>query len=100
LTIIIEKRGQKEDKKLDEHFQRLLARGTGYVSADRLMALNMKIEFVDKKENINGLQMADLLAYPIARYVIDKDRANPAFEQLEPKFYKKGGKRYGLKVFP
>ena len=100
LSIIIEKRGPKEDKKLDEHFQRLLARGTGYVSADRLRALHMKIEFVDKKENINGLQMADLLAYPIARYVIDKDRANPAFEQLEAKFYKKGGKRYGLKGFP
>lgn len=100
LKIIIEKRGPKEDKKLDEHFQRLLARGTGYVSAERLKALTMKIEFVDKKENINGSQMADLLAYPIARYVIDKARANPAFDQLEPKFYKKGSKRYGLKIFP
>jgi len=100
LDIVIEKRGSKEDKKLDEHFQRLLARGTGYVSAERLKALNLKIKFVDKKENINGLQMADLLAYPIARYVIDQDRANPAFDQLENKFYKKRGKRYGLKVFP
>ncbi|TXE10759.1 DUF3800 domain-containing protein [Gelidibacter salicanalis] len=100
LHIVIEKRGKKEDKKLEEHFQRLMARGTGYVSAERLAALNMKIAFKDKKENINGLQMADLLAYPIARYVIDKDRANPAFDLIEPKFYKKGGKRYGLKIFP
>ncbi|WP_149274970.1 DUF3800 domain-containing protein [Pareuzebyella sediminis] len=100
LEIIIEKRGKKEDKKLDEHFQRLLARGTGYVGADRLNALNVAISFIDKKENINGLQMADLLAYPIARFVIDKNRANPAFDLLEPKFYKRGSKRYGLKIFP
>ncbi len=100
LHIIIEKRGRKEDKKLDEHFQRLLARGTGYVGANRLNALKLKIVFSDKKENINGLQLADLLAYPIARYVIDKNRANPAFDLLEPKFYTKKGKLYGLKIFP
>lgn len=100
LHIVIEKRGKKEDKKLDEHFQRLMARGTGFVDAERLRALHLEIVFVDKKENINGLQVADLLAYPIARYVIDPNRANPAFDLLEPKFYKKGTKRYGLKVFP
>ena len=100
LNIIIEKRGKKEDKKLDEHFQRLMARGTGYVSAERLKSLGLKIYFKDKKENINGLQIADLLAYPIARYVIDKTRANPAFDLLAPKFYMKNGKIYGLKIFP
>jgi len=100
LNIIIEKRGKKEDKKLDEHFQRLLSRGTGYVSAERLKSLDLKIIFKDKKENINGLQIADLLAYPIARYVIDKKRANPAFDLLAPKFYMKNGKIYGLKIFP
>lgn len=100
LDIIIEKRGKKEDKKLDEHFQRLLSRGTGYVSAARINDYKTKISFVDKKENINGLQMVDLLAYPIARYVIDKTRANPSFDLLNPKFYSKRGKRYGLKIFP
>ena len=97
LHIIIEKRGKKEDKKLQEHFQRLMARGTGYVSAARLKELNIKITFRDKKENVNGLQLADLLAYPIARYVIDNNRANPAFDLLAPNFYTKNGKRYGLK---
>ncbi len=100
LSIIIEKRGKKEDRKLAEHFQKLLARGTGYVSAERLKEVNVKIQFSDKKENINGLQLCDLLAYPIARYVINKNRANPAFEVLESKIYQKGGKRYGLKIFP
>lgn len=100
LEIVIEKRGKKEDKKLDEHFQRLISRGTGYVSAARLKEVNIKITFKDKKENINGLQLADLVAYPIARYVIDPNRANPAFDTLENKIYKKGGRRYGLKIFP
>jgi len=100
LKIIIEKRGKKEDKKLDEHFQRLLARGTGFVDAERIKAVRTKIIFKDKKENINGLQLADLVAYPIARFVIEPKRANPAFDVLAPKIYTKNGKRYGLKIFP
>ncbi len=100
LNIIIEKRGKAEDKKLDEHFQRLLARGTGYVSPERLQSYGMNIRFVGKRENINGLQLADLVAYPIARHVIDPERANPAYDQLESKIYTKGGRRYGLKIFP
>ncbi len=100
LEIVIEKRGKKEDKKLEEHFQRLVARGTGFVSAERLKEVDLKITFKDKKENINGLQLADLVAYPIARYVIEPKRANPAFEILEQKIYKNKGKRHGLKIFP
>lgn len=100
LEIVIEKRGKKEDRKLAEHFQRLLSRGTNYVSAQRLKEVNVKIVFKDKKENINGLQLADLVAYPIARYVIDPKRANPAYDILNSKIYTKKGKKYGLKVFP
>lgn len=100
LEIIIEKRGKREDKQLDEHFQRLLSRGTGYVIPERLKNYNLKITFKSKRENINGLQLADLIAYPIARFVIEPQRANPAFEQFETKIYTKNGKRYGLKIFP
>lgn len=100
LEIVIEKRGSKEDKKLEEHFQRLVARGTGYVSADRLKFFKTKISFKNKKENINGLQLADLLAYPTARYILEPKRANPAFENFENKFYARNGRKYGLKTFP
>lgn len=100
LEIIIEKRGKKEDKRLEEHFQRLLSRGTGYVAHSRLKAYDMTIDFCDKKENINGLQLADLVAYPIARYVMEPNRANPAFDVVRPKIYAKNGKLYGLKVYP
>ena len=100
LNIVIEKRGKKEDRQLHEHFQRLLARGTGFVSAERLKNYNIDIEFKDKRDNINGLQLSDLIAYPLARYVIDPKRANPAFDIFENKFYSRYGKRYGLKIFP
>ncbi len=100
LDIIIEKRGSAEDKKLAQHFQKLISRGTGFVVPERLKAYDVSITFKDKKENINGLQLSDLIAYPIARYVIEPKRANPAFDVLSNKFYSKGGKRYGLKIFP
>jgi hypothetical protein len=56
--------------------------------------------FKDKQQDISGLQLSDLVAYPIARYVLDPERANPAFDIVKQKFYKQGIKRYGLKVFP
>lgn len=100
LYLIIEERGKKEDQKLKEYLSKLLDRGTAFVSSERLRQLNIKIEFRPKKANINGLQIADLIAYPIATYIIDKKRANPAFDILSEKFYRKKGKTYGLKTFP
>ncbi len=100
LTITIEKRGYKEDKKLEEHFQRLMARGTGYVTPERLSKYTITILFKNKRENINGLQLADLIAYPMARHVMEPTRINPSFEVFKNKIYAKSGKLYGLKVFP
>ena len=100
LEIIIEKRGAKEDQKLSSHFQKLMARGTGFVNSQRLNDLKIKIYFRTKNDDIEGLQLADLVAYPTARFVMDREKANPAFDLLKPKFYKKNGKIYGLKTFP
>ena len=77
-----------------------MSRGTAYVSSLRLSNYSLSISFKDKKENINGLQLADLTAYPIARYVIEPERANTAFELISSKIYSKNGKRYGLKIYP
>lgn len=100
LDIIIEQRGKKEDNKLREHFQRLMSRGTGYVKPERLATYNISIHFRSKKSNINGLQLSDLIAYPLATYVNDPKRANPVFDLLCPKIYSGGGKQYGFKVYP
>ncbi len=100
LEIVIEKRGNKEDKKLEEHFQRIQSRGTGYIEPERLLKYNLNINFKNKKENINGLQLADLIAYPLAKYVIEPLRINPSFEIFKDKIYSKNRIRHGIKTFP
>ena len=100
LDIVIEQRGKKEDKQLEAHFQRIIARGTGNLEAKELSKLNPTFSFKNKNSNNNGLQMADLLAYPIARYVLEPTRSNPAFDVLHSKIYEKEGDLLGLKIFP
>ena len=100
LHIIIEKRGRKEDKQLQDHFQRLLGKGTSKISPEEIAYYKPKFTFSNKNENINGLQLADLLAYPIARHVVNPSKTNDAFEVLKPKIFNKGGRLIGLKVFP
>ena len=90
----------QEDRQLDDHFQRLCARGTNNLKADELHSVSPTFTFRNKRENINGLQLADLVAYPIARYVIEPDRANPAFEILKPRIYKTDKGLEGLKIYP
>lgn len=100
LHIIIEKRGKKEDKKLEQHFQRIRDVGTYYVEADRIKNLQPKIHFRDKHKNINGLQLTDMVAYPIARKFLDGNKPNPAYDLVVNKIYQKGGKLFGFKIFP
>jgi hypothetical protein len=100
LEIIIEKRGRKEDKQLESHFQRILGKGTGKLSSLEIKEFNPIFKFKNKKENINCLQLADLIAYPIARFIIDPTKANPAFDILEPKIYRNNEGIVGLKIYP
>lgn len=100
VQVVIEKRGKKEDQELNRHFQRIKSQGTYFVNSARIETNGFGFHFRNKKDNINGLQLADLIAYPVARFVIDPERANPAFDLIEAKFYKRSGKRFGLKIFP
>ena len=100
LFFIIEERGKKEDIQLKKHFESIRNKGTYYLTPERLKTFKLKIEFRNKKQNINGLQLSDLVAYPIARYAMDKERANPAYEIVKPKIYSQGTKMYVLKYFP
>ena len=100
LEIIIEKRGKKEDAKLATHLHKLNQIGTYYVDSERMKKYAIKHKFLNKNENNNGLQVSDLLAYPIARKIINPEGVNVSYELIKDKFYTKNGKRYGLKVFP
>lgn len=53
-----------------------------------------------KSENIIGLQIADLIAYPITRHVLNPDGVNFAYDVLKKNIYQMDGKVYGMKIFP
>ena len=71
-----------------------------YISPERLAEHTGHFVFSDKKENVFGLQIADLIAYPISRYVMNPEGNNPAFDVIAPNIYQSNGKMLGLKIFP
>jgi len=103
VEIIAEKRGGKEDKKLLSQFNSTLDLGTYYISSDRLKKKIKKFEFKFKKDNIIGLQVADLCAYPLAHHLLNSGEPYIPFRIIEEKIYcnKKGEyDGWGLKLFP
>jgi hypothetical protein len=100
VQLIAESRGKREDDELRLSFYNFTNTGTGYVSASRFRAIHFRLDFLSKSMNIVGTQLADLAAYPIARYVLDSTQANPAYEVIRTKFYKGPGLMRGLKIFP
>ena len=100
IRIIVEKRGKREDRNLRDYYNRMLETGVKYCSKERMKSHIHDFNFSAKSENINGLQIADLIAYPISRYVLYPDTVNPAFDIVEPNIYVSKGRRLGLKIFP
>ncbi|MFC1807942.1 DUF3800 domain-containing protein [Candidatus Omnitrophota bacterium] len=98
--LIAESRGKKEDDELMLSFLRIANQGTNFITAERFKKIDFKLRFVPKAMNVIGTQLADLAAYPIARYVHNPKRANSAYNVLRKKFYKGKGRVYGLKIFP
>jgi len=103
VKIIIEKRGKKEDLQLLAQYNAILDLGTYYVKSNRLKKKIQSIDFKWKKENVIGLQLADLVAYPVARSVLQPDVKYPTYEIIKSKIYcSPRGKidGYGIKIFP
>lgn len=100
VNLFVESRGKKEDKELLEHFNKIKDIGTFYVSAIRMQSKIFHCHFRVKQKNDNGIQIADLCAYPLVRGLIEPNREYPPLNILQEKIYAKNGKAYGLKVFP
>lgn len=101
--ILAESRGTQEDHLLRGEYQRLCREGTQYQTDLR----NITGLWMEKKEkNIVGLQIADLVAYPIASKVLRPDIEQRAFDVICDKIDavpdQAGGSilEYGLKIFP
>lgn len=100
LTTIIEKRGKKEDAALLAYYNSLIDRGTYWVTAERIKSYFKSFQMKAKQDNIIGLQVADLIAYPITRHILDENAVNLSFDIIKRNIYTKGDKLYGMKVFP
>ena len=100
LRTVIERRGKKEDKSLLNYYNQLLDRGTYWVNGERMRRYFKRLDMRWKSENIIGLQVADLVAYPITRHVLNPDGVNLAYDVLKKNIYQIDGKMYGMKVFP
>lgn len=99
--IIAESRNSILDNELELAFLNLKVRGTSYVSASRVKKAVSQLSIKDKKENIAGLQIADLIASPIGRSILAK-RNKIDYTMIEGKYRNKDGKYmgYGLVVLP
>jgi hypothetical protein len=100
VQLIAESRGKREDDELMLSFLRIANQGTNFIPAERFKKIDFKLRFVPKAMNVIGTQLADLAAYPIARYVHNSSRPNPAYHIVKKKFYKGKGWIRGLKIFP
>ena len=111
--MMFESRGGKEDMRLKESYRKIFENGTDWIKSedidDTISSKELKIK--PKSANISGLQVADLLAYPLYKYALKfyelKDDKSDTFndrimEIIKPKMFKNGNKinGYGLKLIP
>ncbi len=85
--VIVECRGKKEDGELELEFRRIC---DGANAGSKHLPFD--VVFADKKTNLAGLQLADLVARPIGLSHIRPTQANQAFDLLRRKFYCAGGR--------
>lgn len=93
---LLESRGNEVDRALRIAFDNIVAKMIAWQAGYPL-----KVLFVDKKANSIGLQIADLVAYPIGKFVVNYQQENLAFDIFKNKFHKYPhplGK--WLKIFP
>jgi len=96
--VLVERRGQREDAQLELEFRRIIA-GRNAIGP----MPDFEIRFMDKKHNSTGLQVADLVAHPIGRHVINPAQPNQAFATIHPKLRRSPTgvvDGFGLKIFP
>ena len=88
--VVVECRGKKEDSELELEFRRIC---DGENAVKKHLPFN--VIFADKKTNLTGLQLADLVARPVGLSYIRPTQANQAFDLLKKKFYCAGGRTRG-----
>jgi hypothetical protein len=93
--IIAEARGKREDAELSLVYEDTYRNGTAYVPSQEIQNRFASLVFREKRDNLSGLQMADLCAYPLAVVYLRPGRGYQPFDLIEQKLH-----RRGYKVFP
>lgn len=100
ISIVVERRGRKEDNRLLNYYNGLRNRGTKWVTAERLRSRISDFGFKNKKDNVIGLQIADLIAYPVTIHLLHPERNNPAYDAVKHNIFQDNGVLLGQKVIP
>lgn len=103
ILVCLEKRGKGKDRLLKKYYGNFIKYGTPYISTEEFKMCDPNLYFRAKDQNINGLQLCDLFAYPIGRKFLYPDKPQPTFDIFEEKFFCNNMGNYkglGLKTFP
>jgi hypothetical protein len=99
-----ESRGLREDAEVHHEYIRLHLEGTQFCAPSQFRGyLRPAIQFERKDGNSSGLQIADVMARPIADKILNPATSPERWEIVSGKFYdgmqdRRGS--YGLKIFP
>jgi hypothetical protein len=87
--IIAESRGKTEDRNLIAAFEQIpYALNMDKDNAEFLYHTDhLSLLFAEKKINSAGLQIADLVGYPIGRHAINPEQPNHAFQVIKSKIF-------------
>lgn len=100
----IESRETHNDRKLAEIYENFRKHDHTFFKAPEIQTKIIDLSFNQKTQNIAGMQVADLVAYPIGKWVLNNQQENKSFAIIQPKIHKKPRGleflNYGLKIFP
>ncbi len=93
--VVVESRGKREDAELRQAFDAYCG------PAGSLDGCNLDMVFASKAHNHSGMQLADMVACPIGRHILDPGQVNRAYSVLARKFWNAPTPRgAGLHVHP
>ncbi|MFH0761425.1 MAG: DUF3800 domain-containing protein [Bacteroidota bacterium] len=111
--MMFESRGGKEDMRLKDSYRKIFTSGTDWIHPSDIdeTITSKELKIRQKIANVAGLQVADLLAYPLYRYSLkffglkDDDRTtfnDQILEVIKPKIFRHINRidGYGLKLLP
>ena len=97
VSLIVESRGRNEDSDLELEFHRIIQNQQqwGWKEVD-FKRINYNLNFAHKQINSTGLQLADLIARPVALSILKPEQPNRAMDLIK----NKKGDFEAIKKFP